>query len=145
MYGRTRIFTYPVSMVSGRTLELKVRIRCFVSISLPSRLILIRFTLITFWSLQPSSNSFSVSSFRSSSETTPREVFMVRCGVTVTGKSPKETRFCNFSCCFLSQSSKRRSPLASFVALYPGPMVSLRHFTTRKGDNPRAFLSAFTE
>lgn len=116
---------------------------CFVWICFPSRLIFIRFTLITFCSFQPSKSSASVSSIRSSSEITPRMVVIVQCGVTVTGMFLKETRFCNFSYCFLSCSSKRRSPPASFVALSPGPIESLRNFATRKGQTTVALFSGF--
>ncbi|XP_070387448.1 uncharacterized protein [Dermacentor albipictus] len=43
-------------------------------------------------SFPPSNSSASASSIRSSSETTPRVVFIVRCGVTVTGTSPNDKR-----------------------------------------------------
>lgn len=140
IYGLTRSLMYPASMESGSTLELKVSIRCLVWTSLPSRLILIRFTLMTFCSLKPSRSSASVSPNKSSSETTPRVVFMVRCGVTINLVSPNFARLGSLSYCFWSRSSKRRSPLAILDALYPGPKISVKDFETRKGESVRTGL-----
>uniref|UniRef100_A0A6M2DC14 Putative secreted protein ovary overexpressed n=1 Tax=Rhipicephalus microplus TaxID=6941 RepID=A0A6M2DC14_RHIMP len=102
-------------------------------------------TLLTFWLFHPSKSSVSVSSSKSASDTTPRVVFMDRCGVMVIGTSPNVERLFSFTNCALSRISRRRSPLAILVTLYPAPRVSVRHLATTKGDTVLACFPVFSQ
>uniref|UniRef100_A0A6M2D9K5 Putative secreted protein n=1 Tax=Rhipicephalus microplus TaxID=6941 RepID=A0A6M2D9K5_RHIMP len=102
-------------------------------------------TLVTFWLFHPSKSSVSVKSSKSMSDTTPRVVFIDLCGVTVIGMPPKSERRSSFLNCSLSRISRRRSPLAILVTLYPVPRVSVRHLETRKGETVLACFSVFSQ
>lgn len=77
IYGITRVSVQTVSINSGSMVDEEVRIQCTVGMTLPSRLITMCWTSITFWSFEP-----SWSSIRSGSKTTPRTVLRDQCAVT---------------------------------------------------------------
>ena len=97
-------------------------------------LMVILWTLVTFWSFKFSGISPSGTYWRSSSDITPRQLFKVLCMLTVTGMFASEVHFFSLLACKLVLTSINNSPDLSFFIFFGSPIIDSIALFIKKGE-----------